>query len=168
MPKNPEHYEPTREDYKKANEMMTPEEKELSQVRSETFEAGEKAGKKESEGGWHERSWQISSIPEWPREGEGHKEVFDSGDQLTPLRCLINVDSDGELLFFFSSSDEKDLNKKFEFIINGETHGIVTLSPRPDKIKSGFGMMRMDYDERRGIADKTKIPRLVFKLKRVE
>ncbi len=47
MPKSPEQYQPSEEEIKKAEDMMTPEQKELSKEREETIEYGRKEAKEE-------------------------------------------------------------------------------------------------------------------------
>ena len=47
MPKSPEQYQPSEEEIKKAEDMMTPEQKELSKEREEAIEYGRKEAKEE-------------------------------------------------------------------------------------------------------------------------
>ena len=49
MPKSPEQYQPSEEEIKKAEDMMTPEQKELSKEREETIEYGRKEALKKKE-----------------------------------------------------------------------------------------------------------------------
>lgn len=180
MAKSPEHYEPSAEEFEKAEEIMTDEEKELSQNRSDTFEAGKGAGKSETKKDWNERAWQMDMTP--TGEGElteeekrlGWPKIFYSKKELEPLRCAMYRDKDNnDIRFDFSSSNKGDENQNFELVINDETHVVVKLrpmpkiegSPRPEK---SFGNVIISREEMAEAVKNMKKAMLIFRLKRLE
>ena len=85
---------------------------------------------------WFEKVWQIDTTPRgesYSPGDKGSKKVFDSEDQLNPLRVYIYTDAKGAegIRFYFTSSDKGDDHQRFEFVIDDKTYSIVTLRPDP-------------------------------------
>ena len=108
---------------------------------------------------WNEKVWQIDTTPRGEKKRESNK-FFDSGNKLSPLRvCMYTRERDVCLDFLFS--DKRDVGKSFEFIINNETHSII--SPKPDPMgEEAFAEVLVDYD----ILAKIEKYILIFRLER--
>ena len=178
-----EHYKPSPDEIKKAEEMMTGEERRSSQNRSEVFEAGKDVGKTEIEKDWNERVWQIDTTPRGERElTEEEKQsssvkIFDSEKELEPLRCsMYREKGNGDIRFDFFSHDKGDENQSFELVINDKTHAIVKFRPWPVPKGKGASLEQQSFfsniiiggDEMADALKNMNKAMLVFRLKRLE
>ncbi len=140
-------------------------EKFVGESREENLE--QEPEKKETKIGWREKVWQIDITPRGESgESDKRKMIFDSKTELEPLQYTMHRESDGDIMFDFSSNDKGDENQRFELIINGETYTIVTLKPSPEG--EAFAELNISRDELSEAVNKTNKSELVFRLRRCE